>query len=70
MEYIIFLYIFFTGCVSTAYVWETTDIFCFKLMNILFGFITGWFVAPILIGRAIKQIIVYGNIVSSIVDNI
>ena len=53
---IIFLYLFFTGCVYTAFLWETTDTFFDKVLNILFGFINGWFVTPMLIGRTIKKI--------------
>lgn len=56
MECIIFLYIFFTGCVHTSCMWDTTDPFGVKFMNICFGFVTGWFITPILIGRVIRQI--------------
>ena len=56
MEHIIFLYVFFTGCVYTSWLWDTTDKFFDGILNILFGFINGWYVTPILIGRAIKQI--------------
>lgn len=56
MEHIIFLYVFFTGCVYTSWMWDTTDHFWMKFMSICFGFITGWCVTPILIGRAIRQI--------------
>ena len=56
MEYIIFLYVFFTGCVYTSWLWDLKDSFWLKLLNILFGFINGWYITPILIGRAIKQI--------------
>lgn len=55
-EIIIFLYVFFTGCVYTSWMLDTTDPFWLKFMNICFGFTTGWFATPILIGRAIKQI--------------
>jgi len=56
MEHIIFLYIFFTGCVYTSWLWDTTDPFWLKFINICFGFINGWYVTPIIIGRAIAQI--------------
>ena len=56
MEHIIFLYVFFTGCVYTSWMWDTKDAFWLKFMNIFFCFIYGWFVTPILIGRTIKQI--------------
>ncbi len=56
MEHIIFLYVFFTGCVYTSWLWDTKDHFWFKFMNICFGFINGWYITPILIGRAIKQV--------------
>jgi hypothetical protein len=56
MKYIIFLYVFFTGCVYTSWLWDLKDPFLIKLFNILLGFINGWYIAPILIGRAIKQI--------------
>lgn len=56
MELIIFLYVFFTGCVYTSWLWDTTDHFSLKFLNICFGFLYGWFVTPILIGRAISKI--------------
>jgi len=55
MEHIIFLYMFFTGCVYTSWVWDSEDFIWLKVLNIIFGFSLGWFVTPILIGRAIKQ---------------
>jgi len=30
--------------------------FWFKLMNICFGFVNGWYITPILIGRVIRQV--------------
>ena len=56
MESIIFLYVFFTGCIYASWLWETTDIFFDKILNILFGFFAGWLITPILIGRALKKI--------------
>ena len=56
MEHIIFLYVFFTGCVYTSWLWDAKDHFWFKFMNICFGFIYGWIITPILIGRTIKQV--------------
>ena len=56
MEHVIFLYVFFTGCVYTSWLWDLKDCIWLKVLNIIFGFTLGWFVTPILIGRAIKQI--------------
>ena len=56
MEYIIYLYIFFTGLVYASWMWETKDHFFLKFLGICIGFIYGWFATPLLIGRAIKQI--------------
>ena len=56
MEHNIFLYVFFTGCVYTSWLWDTKDHFLWKLMTICFGFANGWYGTPILIGRVIKQI--------------
>lgn len=56
MENIVFLYVFFTGCILTSWLRETTDTFFDTVFNILCGFITGWLITPILIGRAIKKI--------------
>jgi hypothetical protein len=55
-ENIIFLYVFFTGCVFTSWMWDSIDNIWFKVLNIVFGFLCGWLATPILIGRAIKQI--------------
>ena len=56
MWLIIFLYVFFTGGIYTAWIWDTTDPFWLMFMNICFGFINGWYVTPIIIGMAIKKI--------------
>lgn len=56
MENIVFLYVFFTGCILTSWLCETTDTFFDRVFNILGGFIAGWLITPILVGRAIKQI--------------
>ena len=56
MEHIIFLYVFFTGCVYTSWMWDLKDDVWLKVLTIIFGFFLGWFATPILIGRAIKQI--------------
>ncbi len=56
MEHIIFLYVFFTGCIYTSWMWDSEDHFWLKFLSILVGFIYGWFATPILIGRAIKQV--------------
>ena len=55
MEHIIFLYVFFTGCVYTSWMWDTKEPFWVNCIEICVGFATGWFMTPILIGRAIKQ---------------
>ncbi len=56
MEHIIFLYVFFTGCIYTSWMWDTKEWFIVKVMNVVFGFVLGWLITPLLIGRAIKQI--------------
>jgi hypothetical protein len=56
MEYIIFLYIFFTGCIYTSWLWDLKEPFWFNFLNIFIGFVNGWYITPILIGRVIKQI--------------
>ena len=57
MENIVFLYVFFTGCVYTSWLWETTNNFFDKILNILFGFINGWYITPILIGKVMAHLI-------------
>ena len=59
MEHIIILYVFFTGCVYTSWLWDTTDPILVKFIGICYGFVEGWFMTPILIGRAIKQFYKY-----------
>ena len=56
MENIIFLYVFFTGCVYASWLWDSEDHFWLKFLNICFGFVNGWIATPILIGRMIAQI--------------
>ena len=56
MEQIVFLYIFFNGCVCTSWLWDTKDHFVEKFITIIYGFVIGWFITPILIGRVIKRI--------------
>jgi hypothetical protein len=56
MEHIIFLYVFFTGCVYASWLFDTKDHFIVKFMCVCCGFVNGWIVTPILIGRVIKQI--------------
>ena len=56
MENIVFLYVFFTGCICTSWLCETTDTFFDTVFKILCGFLAGWLITPILIGRAIKKI--------------
>ena len=55
-ENIIFLYVFFTGCIYTSWMLNLKENIWLKVLTIIFGFIFGWFATPILIGRAIKQI--------------
>lgn len=56
MEKIIFLYIFFNGCVYTAWLWDTKAHFVEKFIITIFGFAMGWLVTPIIIGRVLKWI--------------
>lgn len=54
MENIVFLYVFFTGCIYTSYMWDSKGDILLKVLTITFGFFWGWFMTPILIGRALK----------------
>lgn len=56
MEYIILLYVFFTGCVYTSWAWNLKDSIWIKFFVLFIGFTLGWFITPILIGRVLKQI--------------
>ena len=56
MENIVFLYVFFTGCIFTSWLCEKTDTFFDRVLNIFCGFFAGWLATPILIGRTIKKI--------------
>lgn len=56
MENIVFLYVFFTGCICTSWLYEKTNTFFDTVLNILCGFMAGWLATPILIGRAINKI--------------
>jgi len=56
VEIIIFLYVFFTGCVYTSWMWDKKYGFVINFLNIFFGFINGWYITPILIGRTIRKI--------------
>lgn len=56
MEHIIFLYIFFTGCISASWLYDAKDPFVVKFSCILCGLINGWLMTPVIIGRVIKQI--------------
>ena len=55
MELIIFLYVFFTGCIYASWLWDAENSFGIRLMSVLFGLIVGWWATPILIGRAIRE---------------
>ena len=50
------LYFFISGLIYASWLWDSKDPFWLKFLNFLFGFINGWYITPILIGRAIKQI--------------
>jgi hypothetical protein len=54
METII-LYILFTGCIYASWLYDISDKWWINAMNIVFGLMNGWYVAPILIGRVIRQ---------------
>ncbi len=56
MEYLIFLYVFFAGCVYASWLWDPEDHFIVQFMWVCYGLVNGWIATPILIGRAIKQI--------------
>lgn len=53
---IIVLYIFFTGCVYAPFLWDEKAPLGFNVTRIIFGFLYGWLVTPILIGMVIKQV--------------
>lgn len=59
METIIFLYMFFTGLVFASWSYDAKDVFLLKFLTICCAFANGWYMTPILIGRAIKQIYKY-----------
>ena len=54
---IILLYIFFTGCIFTCWLWNSKDHPGVKILNVIFGFITGWYMTPYLIGQALIKIL-------------
>ena len=53
---IVLLYIFFSGLVYISWMYDSKDSIAIYIINVAFGFICGWFITPILIGRAIAQI--------------
>ena len=54
---IIIIYVFFTWLVYLSWLWDFfKESLGIKIMNILFALTCGWFVTPLLIGRAIAQI--------------
>ena len=56
MKELLILYVFFTGCVYTSWIWELKDNIWLKVLTISFGFTLGWLMTPVLIGGAIKKI--------------
>ena len=56
MENIVFLYVFFTGCIYTSFMWDSKEGILLKVLTTILGFSLGWFATPILIGRAINKI--------------
>ena len=55
MELIV-LYIFFTGLIYVSWRLNSEDPIWRTVLYTFFGFILGWIVTPILIGRAIRKI--------------
>lgn len=53
---IVLLYIFFSGLVYISWMYDPKDSWAIIVLNVFFGFTCGWFVTPILIGRAIAQV--------------
>ena len=53
---IILLYVFFSGLIFISWMYDSKDSIAIIVINVFFGFICGWFIAPIIIGRAIAQI--------------
>lgn len=50
------LYIFVTGLIYASWLYDSKDHFWIKFLNAIFGFVNGWYVTPIIIGRMIAQI--------------
>lgn len=57
MELIMFLYLIFTGWIYASWIWSQEDNLVFKLLGVIWGFIHGWYVTPILIVLALKNFI-------------
>lgn len=55
MENIVFLYVFFTGCIFTSFMWDSKEDILLKVITVVLGFLFGWFATPILIGRVINK---------------
>lgn len=53
---IILLYVFFSGLIYISWMYDSKDSIAIIFFNVIFGFICGWFVTPIIIGRAFAQI--------------
>ena len=53
---IIILYTFVSGGIYTSWLWDTKDPLINKLLNILCGFMNGWYITPFLIGKALAKI--------------
>ena len=50
------LYFFISGLIYASYLLDLKDPLWVEVLTILFGFIEGWLITPILIGRMIAQI--------------
>ena len=53
---IVLLYVFFSGLIYISWMYDSKDSIAIYIINVIFGFTCGWFITPILIGRAIAQI--------------
>lgn len=53
---IILLYMFVSGIIYISWLWNTEYSLMDKLMTIMFGFMGGWLITPILIGQALAKI--------------
>ena len=50
------LWFFISGLIHTSFVWDSTNHnWLDKIFNVIFGFLFGWFIAPILLGKLIRE---------------